>query len=49
MSKQPPGKFPKLTLVISQEGSEIRITQKRISQGTQTVQDYSYYASDVMA
>ena len=42
-SKQPPGKFPELTLVISQEGSEIRITKKRTRQGIQTVQDYSYY------
>lgn len=42
-SKQPPGKFPELTLVISQEGSEIRITKKRTRQGIQTVQDYSYH------
>ena len=42
-SKQPPDKFPGLTLVISQEGSEIRITKKRIKRGIQTVQDYSYY------
>lgn len=36
-------KFPKLTLVISQEGSQIRITQKRIKRGTETVQEYTYY------
>ena len=42
-SKQPPDKFPGLTLVISQEGSEIRITKKRTKRGIQTVQDYSYY------
>ena len=42
-SKQPPDKFPGLTLVISQEGSEIRITKKRTKRGIQTEQDYSYY------
>jgi len=38
-------KFPKLTLVITQEGSQIRITQKRTKRGTATatVQEYSYY------
>jgi hypothetical protein len=36
-------KFPKLILVISQEGSLIRVTQKRTKQGIETVQDYSYY------
>ena len=35
--------FPRLTLVISQEGSLIRITQKQIRRGTETVQEYSYY------
>jgi hypothetical protein len=35
--------FPRLTLVISQEGAQIRITQKRIRRGTQTVEEYSYY------
>jgi hypothetical protein len=35
--------FPRLTLVISQEASLIRITQKQITRGTETVQDYSYY------
>jgi len=41
-STQPPGKFPVLTLVISQEGSEIRITKRRTRQGIQIVQEYSY-------
>ena len=36
-------RFPKLMLVISQEGSQIRITQKRTKRGTTTVQEYSFY------
>ncbi|HWP52943.1 MAG TPA: hypothetical protein VN476_02360 [Pyrinomonadaceae bacterium] len=36
-------KFPKLTLVITQEGSQIRITQKRTKRGAETVQEYTYY------
>ncbi len=36
-------KFPKLTLVITQEGSQIRITQKRTKRGAVTVQEFTYY------
>ncbi len=35
--------FPRLTLVISQEGSLIKVTQKQIRRVTETVQEYSYY------
>ena len=35
--------FPRVTVVIAQEGSQIRITQKQIKRGTQTVEEYSYY------
>lgn len=35
--------FPRLKLVISQEGSLIRFTQKQIRRGAETVQEYSYY------
>lgn len=41
--KENEAKFPKLILAISQEGSQIRITQKRTKNGTETVQEYSYY------
>lgn len=40
---QPPGKFPRMILVIAQEGPEIRITKKRTRQGKETVQNFSYY------
>lgn len=36
-------RFPRLMLVITQEGSQIRITQKRTKRGTETVQEYTYY------
>jgi hypothetical protein len=36
-------KFPKLILVISQEDSQITITQKRTKQGVETVLEYSYH------
>ncbi len=42
-SKYPPDRFPKLVLVIAQEGSEIRITKKRTQHGIETVQEYSYF------
>ena len=35
--------FPRVTVVIAQEGSQIRITRKQIKRGTQTVEEYSYY------
>jgi len=35
--------FPRVTVVIVQEGSRIRITQKQIKRGTETVEEYSYY------
>jgi hypothetical protein len=35
--------FPRVTVVIAQEGSQIRITQKQIKRGTQTEEEYSYY------
>ena len=35
--------FPRVTVVIAQEGSQIRITQKQIKRGAQTVEEYSYY------
>jgi hypothetical protein len=35
--------FPRVTVVIAQEGAQIRITQKQIKRGTQTVEEYSYY------
>lgn len=36
-------RFPELTLVIAQGGSQIRITQKRTKRGIETVQEYTYY------
>lgn len=36
-------KFPKLKLVINQEGSQIRITEKRTKRGIETVHEYTYY------
>ena len=35
--------FPRVTVVIAQEGSQIRITQKQIKRGIETVKEYSYY------
>jgi hypothetical protein len=35
--------FPRVTVVIAQEGSQIRITQKQIKRGIGTVKEYSYY------
>jgi hypothetical protein len=42
-TKQTEAKFPRLILVIAQEGSQIGITQKLIIRGTETVQSYSFY------
>jgi hypothetical protein len=36
-------KFPKVTLVISQTASEIKITQKRIRRGVEQVQEFTYH------
>lgn len=36
-------RFPRLMLVISQEGSQLRITQKRTIRGTVRATEYSYY------
>lgn len=36
-------KFPKVTLVISQTASEIKITQKTIRRGVEQVQEFTYY------
>lgn len=35
--------FPRLMLVISQEGSQLRVTQKRTVHGTERASEYSYY------
>lgn len=37
-------RFPKLTLVVSQTATEIRITQKTIRRGTELTQEFTYYA-----
>lgn len=42
-NKQTEARFPRLILVISQEGSQIRVTQKMTRRGAETVQEYSYY------
>ena len=36
-------KFPNMTLVISQTGSEVKITQKRIIRGVGEVKEFTYY------